>query len=447
LGVSAFNLQHSAFSIQHSDFPVPLPSDPIEFLFSLERLGMKFGLENIRTLCAALDHPERAFRAIIVAGTNGKGSVTVMVETALRAAGYRTARYTSPHLVRLEERFVIDGREVETAVLRDAASRVQTAVESLLREGALDATPTFFECTTAAAFELFRRAGVDIAVLEVGLGGRLDATNVVTPIAAAITSIDFDHQEQLGDSLASIAREKAGVIKAGVPVICGPLAPEAERVVREACDERGALMIRADDDVRVTVRGPVVDVRTPARALDNLTLALKGAHQRHNAAVAVALVDELSRTGIPVSDDAVREGLTRAEWPARLEQFSVRGTEFLLDAAHNPAGARALAAYLADAGWYDVTLVFGAMRDKDVRGMLETLVPSCGAIVCTTAPSPRALSAAELAATAEEVAQGRTRVTAVSDPEAALDEARRRGRPVVAAGSIFLIGPLRDILR
>ena len=426
---------------------MPFPSDPIAFLFSLERLGMKFGLGNINALCAALDHPERAFRSIIIAGTNGKGSVTVMVETALRAAGHRTARYTSPHLVRLEERFVIDGKEVETAALRDAALRVRTVVESLLGQGILEEPPTFFECTTAVGFELFRRGGVDIAVLEVGLGGRLDATNVVTPIAAAITTIDFDHQEQLGSTLASIAREKAGVIKAGVPVICGLLPPDAERVVREVCDERGSRMILAEDAVRVSVRGPELDFTTRVRTLDNVRLALEGAHQRQNAAVAVALLDELAQTGTPVPDEAVREGLTQAAWPARIERFQAGGTEFLLDAAHNPAGARALAAYLAESGWKDITLVFGAMRDKDVRGMLEALVPSCGLIVCTTAPTPRALPAEALAAMAVDVSRGRTEVETVGNPEAAVEHARRRGRAVVVAGSIFLIGPLRDILR
>src|SRR5262245_598486 len=164
-----------------------MPSgDPIDYLFGLELLGMKFGLENIRALSAALGHPDEAFRSIHVGGTNGKGSVTVMVETALRAAGYRTARYTSPHLVRLEERFVIDGVEVATPVLRESAAAVQAAAERLLADGTVETSPTFFECTTAVAFDLFRRAAVDVAVLEVGLGGRLDAPNVVTPMAAPI---------------------------------------------------------------------------------------------------------------------------------------------------------------------------------------------------------------------------------------------------------------------
>jgi dihydrofolate synthase/folylpolyglutamate synthase len=426
-----------------------LTADPLSFLFSLERLGMKFGLESITRLCQALNHPERAFRSVLIAGTNGKGSVTVMVETALRAAGHRAARYTSPHLVRVEERFVVNGAEIDTEALRDAVGLVQHTIELLLQDGALEAPPTFFECTTAVAFELFRRAAVDIAVLEVGLGGRLDATNVVTPLVAAITSIDFDHEALLGDTIESIAREKAGIIKPNVPVVCGPLPPEAEHVVRAACEERGARMVRASDEVQLLERldSGVVDVRTTTRALMEIRVALSGRHQRDNAAVAVAVLEELARAGLTMPDAAIREGLTGAVWPGRLERFELGGTEILLDAAHNPAGARALAAYLREIGWAGVTLVFGAMRDKDARAMLEPLAPLCASIVCTTAPVPRAMAAADLALVAAGIPSMTGRVDAVGEPGAALEHARRTGRRVVAAGSIFLIGPLRDILR
>jgi dihydrofolate synthase/folylpolyglutamate synthase len=372
--------------------------------------------------------------------------VTVLVETALRAAGHHAARYTSPHLVRLEERFVIDGREVETSALRDGVATVRAAVESLTRRGVFDVPPTFFECATAAAFELFRRRRVEIAVLEVGLGGRLDATNIVTPIATAITSIDFDHQVQLGDTIEAIAREKAGIIKPGVPVVCGPLPPAAGAVIREISKARGATMIEALEEVRIVrnEQSSSVDVRSRKRALEDVTLALCGRHQLDNAAVAVALLDELANQGITVTDGAVRTGLTEAKWPGRLERFTRGRTEILLDAAHNPAGARALASHLQEIGWSRVTLVFGAMRDKDVRHMLEPLAPFCEAIVCTTAPSPRALSAFDLAALARPL--GPT-VEAIADPAAALARALEMGRPIVSAGSIFLIGPLRDILR
>jgi dihydrofolate synthase/folylpolyglutamate synthase len=423
-----------------------LSQDPLDFLYSLERLGMKFGLENIAALTAELGHPERTFQSIVIAGTNGKGSVTVMTETALRAAGLRAARYTSPHLVRLQERFVIQGDEVEASELRDALAAVRGAVDALIRRGELEALPTFFEVATAAGFELFRRAAVEIAVLEVGLGGRLDATNVVTPIATAITSIDFDHQAQLGNTIESIAAEKAGIIKPGVPLICGPVPDAAERVIRQICESQQAPLIRARDAVQILPRegDDAIDVRTAHRSLERLTLALRGKHQRDNASVAVALLDELARQGTDVPDPAVREGLVNARWPARLERFVVRGVDVLLDAAHNPAGARALASHLDDIGWRRITLVLGAMRDKDLTGMLEAVGRYCETIVCTTAPNPRALPAAELARVARRFAPA---VESIDDPAAALERALALQRPVVAAGSIFLIGPLRDILR
>jgi dihydrofolate synthase/folylpolyglutamate synthase len=420
--------------------------DPLAFLYSLETLGMKFGLENISRLCAALGHPERAFRSIHVAGTNGKGSVTAMTETALRAAGHHTARYTSPHLVRLEERFVIDGREVAMADLAAALRRVQEAVGDLMGRGVLGAPPTFFECATAAAFELFRRAAVELAVLEVGLGGRLDATNVVSPIATVITSIDFDHQVQLGSTLASIAAEKAGIIKPGVPLICGALPPEAEEVIERAADAAGAPLVRTRDVVRVT-RGADgrLSFRSRGCELDGMILALPGRHQVDNATVVLALLAQLDRLGVRVGPDAARAGLAEVSWPGRLEHVSTAGGEILLDAAHNPAGALALASYLEEMGWTRVTLVFGAMRDKAIDAMLRALAPRVAHVICTTPGSPRAMAAADLAAIAT-VAAGWT-VEIEADPSAALAAARRRGGPIVVAGSIFLIGPLRDILR
>src|SRR5438552_8078786 len=214
--------------------------DPFEFLFGLERFGIKFGLENISTVVARLGHPERTFRSVHVAGTNGKGSVTAMVDAALRAAGHRSARYTSPHLMELTERFVIDGRQVNRDALAAVVADIRDAVDALSREGRLEVQPTFFEVTTAAAFELFRRAHVDVAVLEVGLGGRLDATNVVRPDVTAITSIAFDHQMYLGSTLREIAIEKAGIVKPGVPVVVGEVDPEADAAIEQVARDRGA---------------------------------------------------------------------------------------------------------------------------------------------------------------------------------------------------------------
>jgi dihydrofolate synthase / folylpolyglutamate synthase len=392
---------------------------------------MKFGLENISRLCAALGHPERAFDSIIVAGTNGKGSVTAMVHHALVSAGHRSARYTSPHLQRLEERYVIGHEEVSTARLNAVAEQVLAAAAAL----DLDAPPTFFECATATAFELFREAGVRIAVLEVGLGGRLDATNVVTPLVTAITSIALDHEAQLGPTIESIAFEKAGVIKWGIPVVCGDLAPDAERVIVDVCRQRDARYIRASGCVDL-------DRMTAGRPL-----ALSGEHQRANAAVATCVLREIDALGVPVGADAVRAGLTEVEWPGRLEAIGYEGREVLLDAAHNPAGATALAAYLRRSGWTDAVLVFGAMQDKDVGAMLSILAPAFGALICTTADSPRAKTADAIAAIAASIPGATWRISAIADPAAALTQAVRHFPRVVAAGSIFLIGPLRGILR
>jgi dihydrofolate synthase/folylpolyglutamate synthase len=426
-------------------------TDPLDFLFSLERLGMKFGLENMRTLCAALDHPEARFASVIVGGTNGKGSVTAMTSAALHAAGHRVGRYTSPHLERLEERFVIFEREVDTADLRVAAGTIRDVAIRLVDEGALSGPPTFFECATAIAFELFRTHGVSIAVLEVGLGGRLDATNVVSPIAAAITSIDFDHQAQLGDTLASIAFEKAGIIKPGVPVVCGPLPPEADAVIAEACRERHSALIHAREDVAIDL-GPdgTLRLRSAQTDLPGLRLALQGRHQIDNATVAMRLLETLDAGGVAVPAAAIRSGLTSAHWPARLEHVSWHGASVLLDAAHNPAGARALASYLASTGWQRPTLVFGAMRDKDVSGILGPLLPPMGRVICTTADSPRAATAGELADLARTLTAGNTAIAsieAIAFPRDAVEAACQQGARVVVAGSIFLVGPLRGILR
>ena len=413
-----------------------MTTDPIEYLFSLERLGMKFGLESIARLCSALGNPQDAFRSVVIGGTNGKGSVTAMVSTALGAAGHRTARYTSPHLERLEERFVIDGREVGADDLRAAASRVQDAIVRLQRSGVLAAPPTFFECATAIAFDLFRAAAVEIAVLEVGLGGRLDATNVVTPALAAIASIDFDHEALLGHTLGAIAFEKAGIIKPGIPVVVGQVPDEAMRVIATVCAERGARLVAID--------------RRSFEAIDEVTggdpLALAGAHQRGNAAVALGVLRELDAMGIRVGREHMRAGLCDVRWPARLERLSRGGCEVLLDAAHNPAGARALADYLRSIGWSGVPLVFGAMQDKDVAAIIEPLAAVSGRVICTTAPTPRAMPAAALAEAARKV-QPAPVVEAIADPAAALEHACAVSRRVVAAGSIFLVGPLRGILR
>ncbi len=399
----------------------------LDYLFGLEQFGIKFGLENISTLLARLGHPERAFRTLHVAGTNGKGSVTAMADTALRAAGHRAARYTSPHLVHLNERFVIDGRSVDDAVLVDTIEEVRGAIADLRSSGALQVEPTFFEVTTAVAFALFRRANVEVAVVEVGLGGRLDATNVITPAATAITSIGFDHERYLGTTMREIAMEKAGIIKPGVPVVVGAVPAEAFDAIAAIARERSADLIVADD-----------------RTLDpysDVPLALRGAHQRLNAAVAVALLEAAGARGLAVPRDAVRAGLRDVSWPGRLDlRKYADGREALFDAAHNPDGAAALAAYLREA-WPDekLPLVFAAMRDKDTRGVLRALLPAVGALVVTQASNPRSADPAALAQQARDVSPALP-ISIEPSRTAALDAAWRRSPRIVVAGSIFLLG-------
>ncbi|HSL22111.1 MAG TPA: folylpolyglutamate synthase/dihydrofolate synthase family protein [Vicinamibacterales bacterium] len=421
----------------------------LDYVFGLEQFGIKLGLDNIRALCGALRHPELAFQTVVVAGTNGKGSVTAMVDAALRAAGQRSARYTSPHLFRLEERFVIDGREIDPADLATAAEAVVGAVDRLLARGELHAPPTFFEATTAIAFHAFREAGTRIAVLEVGLGGRLDATNVAAPLAVAITSIDRDHEQQLGHSLEEIAYEKAGVIKAGTPVVIGPLADGPRAVIARVATERDAPLVVALDGVRTGVNRAgnafVLDVETPRRRYPPVALALPGAHQAVNAVVAVRLLEALEYAGIPLGADAIARGLSDVRWPGRLEWIETSAGRLLLDAAHNPAGARALAAYLAETHPEKLPLVFGVVKDKDVRGMVEALAPVVGSIVATQAATQRALPADEVAAAAREVAAALD-IEVEPDPLRAVRAALARSGRAVVAGSIFLIGEVRGRL-
>ena len=395
-----------------------------DYLFSLEQIGIKLGLEQIRSLTAQLDHPERAFRSIIVAGTNGKGSVTAMVERGLRAAGYRTGRYTSPHLIRIEERFAMDGVSITSAMFEAAAGRVRQAAE------ALAVPPTFFEATTALAFDVFRDAKVEIAVLEVGLGGRLDATNVVDAKAAVITAIDFDHQEYLGDTLELIAAEKAAVIKPGALVILAKNPAAVEAVIRTRCESVGARLVIANQGMT-----GVSDY--------TVTLGLRGRHQIDNAAAAVRLLEEMTAAGlVKVTRDAIRVGLEDVVWPGRLEAATWRGHDVLVDGAHNPAGARALQSYLAEAYGRKVPIVLAVMREKSVEEMVAALAPSASHFMCTAPATPRAMAPSDLLAVVRRMAPG-TPAEAVPHAVQALARAVTYGSPAVVAGSLYLAGEIR----
>jgi dihydrofolate synthase/folylpolyglutamate synthase len=424
---------------------------PLEYLFGLEFHGHKLGLDNIRVITDALGRPQDAYPSVVVAGTNGKGSVCAMVSAALTASGYRTGCYTSPHLVRIEERFAIDGVRVTEAELEAVVGHLRELAGRLLAEGRLRATPTFFEVATAAAFELFRRRGVNAAVLEVGMGGRLDATSAASPRAGAITNIALDHQQYLGGTLDEIAFEKAGIARPGMRVVCGERAAGPRGVIVEACAHRGAALVDASDGVSLSadMSGGVaaMTLRTPAGAYGPVTLGLRGRHQVQNALVAVRLLEALSEAGVAVPAPAIEQGLRDAKWPGRLDwRCLADGRRVLLDAAHNEAGAATLAEYLREAvpGGRQ-PLVFGAVRDKDHAGMLRHLLPCSTLLVVTLPPTPRAADADALRATALTIDAG-AEVVVERDPLAAMDAAWASAPAITVAGSIFLLGAVLPVL-
>jgi dihydrofolate synthase/folylpolyglutamate synthase len=420
---------------------------PRERLFSLEQFGIKLGLESIHKILDALDRPERAWPAVHIAGTNGKGSVTSMVELGLRAAGHRTGRYTSPHLDRIEERIAVDGAPVTPELFDTVAADVLAVVDRLRKNGTLEALPTFFEVTTAMAFEIFRRAEVTVGVIEVGLGGRFDATNVITPEVSAITSIAFDHERHLGNTLSQIAFEKAGVIKPGVPVVVGELPGEAQAVVTaEARARKAPLLTAGGEHVEAPYfeRGRVtVVLRTPSGRYPPIRLGLNGPHQLGNAIVAARTLEECGDRGLQTGPGDVATALAEAEWPARLEWLkTTAGRYVLLDAAHNPAGADAFAQYVQAAGIPRLPIVMAVMKDKNVRAMLGALAPVASLFVTAEAPTERSMKARALTS---EIAQAYPAIPVVTGGAAdeAIDIALMLASRIAITGSIFVVGPAR----
>jgi len=412
--------------------------DAITALFGLEARGIRLGVERMAAALEARGHPERGLRFIHVAGTNGKGSVSAMLESCLRAAGYRTGLFTSPHLHRWVERIRIAGRPLGEG---EATRRIGEVLEYFGRAGAPEAT--FFELTNLIAVEAFRDHRCDIVVLEVGLGGRLDSTNAFPSELACITRIAFDHMAVLGNDLASIAREKAGILKPGAPLVCGVREPEALAVIRERARELGVPALCIDRDFEATSRtraGRFV-VRVGSRRVTGLGLALRGEYQLDNAAVAVAALARLSEAGLPVPVAAIRRGLLRTRWPGRLERIAGRPA-VLLDAAHNPDGCRALAAHLAalgrPRGAGRRVLLFAAMRDKHHAEMLALLAPHFDRLIYAPLGMERAAAPDQLAA-----AQPGTLARSPADGLARARRAAGAGGLVVVAGSIFLVAAAR----
>lgn len=415
----------------------------VDFLYSLQKHGIKPGLDTIRSLLDGLGHPERRYPSLHIGGTNGKGSTAAMVAAVLKAAGYRVGLYTSPHLMEFRERIQINGDmipEAQVAALTDCVR----AVSGTPRE------PTFFEFTTALAFRHFAEAGVDVAVVEVGLGGRFDATNVLAPSAAAITNVALDHQEYLGETIGAIAYEKAGIIKPGVPVVVGRVSDEALAVISCVAGERGAPLRRLHDAFTVEGDSPAQFLYRGMRvSYAGLACPLPGRHQLDNAACALALLEVASEGGFSVPETAVREGLRAVQWEGRLETVESR-PRVVLDGAHNPAAAGVVADYLSEVRrerpGSRVILVWGMMRDKDREGFLDCLLPHVDDVIVTQARIPRAAAAEDLAAAVG--ARGRT-AQVRHDPAEAIRLARHLAAPgdlILITGSLILVGEAKASL-
>lgn len=415
--------------------------ETVKYLLSLghETLAIKLGLRNTELLLNALDNPERAFPSVQIAGTNGKGSTAAMLESICRAAGIKCGLYTSPHLVSITERIRVSGVEITPEDFAACATTVRDVAQQL------EALPTFFEQLTAIALLAFRNAGIELAILETGLGGRLDSTTAANAGIVAITSIAMDHEEYLGNTLESIAAEKAAIIRPNVNAVIARQEPEALKVLLKRCEETGVTPIL--ENGAHTLEGNTPDGRfrvtfeTAANRYEGVLLGLRGRHQIDNAAVAIRLAELLR-----VPHRAIVMGLETATHPGRLELIPHKPA-FLIDGAHNPAGSQSLRAYLDEFSPRPLTLVFGAMRDKQLDRIGEILFPGADAIVLTTVKNPRSATIEMLQLVTDRFARG-TVLKSESSAEAlriALANTPPEGW-ICIAGSLYLAGELRPLI-
>ena len=410
---------------------------------------MHLGIHRAAAIMAALGNPHMKYPSIHIAGTNGKGSVAAMTEAILRASGLVTGMYTSPHLVRVEERIRVGGVPVQPSAFASIASEIRDAEEALVADGTLDRALTTFEFLTCSAFLRFARRKVDIAVIEVGLGGKLDATNIIQPLCSVITSISLDHQKYLGNTIRKIAAEKAGIIKKGVPVISGCVNPAAEDVVRGRAKAVKTRLLELGSDLIIQnarMRGghATMDLQTPTRRYTNLRLSLSGEFQTQNAALAAAAVESLEPFRIGVSD--IRRGLSDTRWEGRLDEYHAE-RRVLLDGAHNPAAAETLRDYLKQRRESEIHMVFGAMRDKNVREVGAILFPLAKRVYLTPVSNTRAALPEEIANMFPDC---RERITICRDTKSALRAAwancTSSGLTVIT-GSLYLVGDLLPLVR
>lgn len=421
----------------------------------------KFDLGNMEILAEALGHPERRFPSVLIAGTNGKGSTSATLASICLAAGYETGLYTSPHLVKINERIQLNGEPISDPEFAEIYDRVVSTGKQLVAQGRLAQPPSFFETLTAMAFEYFASSRVDLAILEVGMGGRLDATNIVTPAVSVITDVSLDHQNYLGNTVAEIAREKAGIIKPSGVLVTLPQHPQANDVIGQVATERNARGISATKYVPNVSPGAVkFDALRPIAHQTGaffrsryflevmgeevlIETPLIGRHQLRNVALAIATAEELNQHGFAITPQQIAMGVAQTRWPGRFQFIATTHAhpDCIVDVAHNPAGAWALRSALSENfGERTITLIFGAMKDKAIPEMLQILAPVAQHLILTHADSPRAATAAEIQAM--EPALTSDAILAANVP-AALAKAAEVTTPnglVVITGSIYIVG-------
>lgn len=409
-----------------------------DYLFSRQARGMKLGLENIRRFLELLGNPEKSVPCIHIAGTNGKGSTAAILASVLKEAGYRTGLYTSPHLIDMRERIRIDHRPISAAEVTRFIDTHRPAIEGT--------GVSFFEILTGMALDTFQKASVDIAVLETGLGGRLDATNLTRPLMTLITEIGLDHTRILGKTLEAVAREKAGILKPGIPCLCGVTAPALQDLFTRLSRETSCPIDLVGHSVRIeqiraTDRGTTFRAVTRDRSYEDLHLRLPGLHQVHNAAMVLRSVDFLRARGWTLSDEALRRGLTRVRWPARLDVLSRRPL-VLLDSAHNPLGMRSLVQALKLFSFRRMILLFGVLEDKDYRTMTRLIFPLAHHIVLTRPLSHRALEPDRLHALHPETGGSRETIPDIARALKRAVSLAEKEDLVCIAGSIYLAGEI-----
>ncbi len=416
----------------------------LTFLEGLSPSAVRLGLDRVQVALRALKNPERDYPSVHVAGTNGKGSTCALLASCLKEQGYRVGLYTSPHLQSVNERFRVNGEPISTALLEDRIHEVASTHPELLEE---PSPLTYFEVGTLVALWHFAKERVDVAVLETGLGGRLDATNVVRPQVTAITPVSFDHMDYLGHTLAAIAAEKAGILKPGVPVVLGRQSPQALAVIEARARQKGCAvrLLGRDFDVEAGTESGTFTFRGQRTRLTGLQSGLRGQHQWDNAAVALSCLEWLEDKGLGCTPERLRQGLAKARWPGRLEEVCAEPT-LVLDGAHNPEGAQALARALqTEYPDRKLHLLFGVLGDKDHRPMLRALFGRCASVHLTPVQNPRSLHPTRYAEDARALCP---EVELYGSPEEALRGARMRAAPedlVVCTGSLFLVGEIRAL--